>query len=134
MKSIIYTLMTLFSLVAVTPAFAADDAPVFELRVYTTHPGKMPDLLARFKNHTTKLFERHGMENIGYWLPAEQQNGDKLHYILKYKNRAAADAAWKAFVADPEWIKVHAESEADGPIVAGVESTFLVATDFSKIQ
>lgn len=134
MKKIIFTLITLFSFFALTPALADDGSPVFELRVYTTHPGKMPDLLARFKNHTTKLFERHGMVNVGYWLPVEQKGGDKLHYILKYKNRAAAEAAWKAFAADPEWIKVQKESEANGPIVAGVESTFLVSTDFSKIQ
>lgn len=134
MKKIIFTLITLFSFFALTPTFAADDSPVFELRVYTTHPGKMPDLLARFKNHTTALFERHGMVNVGYWLPVEQKGGDKLHYILKYKNRAAAEAAWKAFAADPEWIKAQKESEANGPIVAGVESTFLVSTDFSKIQ
>lgn len=134
MKKIIFTLITLFSFFALTPTLAADDSPVFELRVYTTHPGKMPDLLARFKNHTTKLFERHGMVNVGYWLPVEQKGGDKLHYILKYKNRAAAEAAWKAFAADPEWIKVQKESEANGPIVAGIESTFLTATDFSAIQ
>jgi hypothetical protein len=134
MKKIIFTLITLFSFFALTPTFADDGSPVFELRVYTTHPGKMPDLLARFKNHTTKLFERHGMVNVGYWLPVEQKGGDKLHYILKYKNRTAAEAAWKAFAADPEWIKVQKESEANGPIVAGVESTFLVSTDFSKIQ
>jgi hypothetical protein len=64
MKKIICALITLFSIVAITPVIAADDTPVFELRVYTTHPGKMPDLLARFKNHTTKIFARHGMENV----------------------------------------------------------------------
>ena len=134
MKKLICTLITLFCIFAITPVFAADDSPVFELRVYTTHPGKMPDLLARFKNHTTKIFERHGMVNVGYWLPVEQKGGDKLHYILKHKNRAAAEASWKAFVAAPEWIKVHAESEANGPIVAGIESTFLMPTDFSAIK
>ena len=134
MKIILSVFISLLGIFAINPVFAADEAPVFELRVYTTHPGKMPDLLARFNNHTTKIFERHGMENVGYWLPTEQKNGDKLHYILKYKSRAAADAAWKAFVADPEWIKVRTESEANGPIVAGVESTFLVATDFSEIK
>ena len=134
MKIIICAFFSLLSIFAVMPALAADETPVFELRVYTTHPGKMPDLLARFNNHTTKLFERHGMVNVGYWLPTEQKNGDKLYYILKYKSRAAADAAWQAFVADPEWKKVQSESEANGPIVAGVESTFLTATEFSAIK
>ena len=134
MKKLICALITLFSIFAITPVLAVDDSPVFELRVYTTHPGKMPDLLARFKNHTTKIFERHGMVNVGYWLPVEQKDGDKLHYILKHKNRVAAEASWKAFVADPEWIKARAESEANGPIVAGIESTFLISTDFSAIK
>jgi hypothetical protein len=134
MKKIIFTLVTVFSFLAVTPVFAADESPVFELRVYITHPGKMPDLLTRFQNHTTKLFERHGMINVGYWLPVEEKDGNKLYYILKYKSRAAAEAAWKAFGADPEWIKVRTESEANGPIVARVESTFLTSTDFSAIK
>lgn len=113
---------------------AAEPAPVFELRVYTTHPGKMPDLLARFNNHTTKIFEHHGMVNVGYWVPVEQKDGDKLYYILKHQSREAAAASWKAFGADPEWIKVRTESEAKGPIVKGVESTFMTATEFSAIK
>jgi hypothetical protein len=113
---------------------AAEPAPVFELRVYTTHPGKMPDLLARFKNHTTKIFERHGMANVGYWVPVEQKDGDKLYYILKHQSREAAAASWKAFGADPEWNKVRTESEAKGPIVKGVESTFMTAAEFSAIK
>jgi len=134
MKKLICALIALFSVFTFTPALAADDSPVFELRVYTAPPGKMPELLARFENHTTRIFERHGMVNVGYWLPVEQKNGDKIYYILKHKSRAAAAASWKAFGADPEWIKVSTESEANGPIVSGVESTFLTATDFSAIK
>lgn len=134
MKKLICALLTVFSIFAITPALAADDTPVFELRVYTTPPGKMPNLLARFKNHTTKIFEHHGMENVGYWLPVEPKDGNTLYYILKHKSRAAAEASWKAFGADPEWIKVSTESEANGPIVSGVKSTFLTATDFSAIK
>src|SRR5690554_1991820 len=134
MKKIIYTLIALFSVFTFTPVLAANDSTVFELRVYTAPPGKMPDLLKRFENHTTRIFERHGMVNIGYWLPIEQKDGDKIYYILKHKSRAAAAASWKAFGADPEWIKVSTESEANGPIVSGVESTFLTATDFSAIK
>lgn len=134
MKKLICVLSILFSIFAVAPALAAEESPVFELRIYTTHPDKMPDLLARFKNHTTKIFERHGMVNVGYWLPVEQKEGDKLYYILKHKSREAAAASWKAFGADPEWIKVRTESEAKGPIVKGVESTFMAATEFSAIK
>lgn len=134
MKKLIFTFATLFGLFAVTPALAAEDNSVFELRIYTTHPEKMPDLMARFRNHTTTLFERHGMENIGYWLPTEQKDGDKLYYILKHKSREAAAASWKAFIADPEWVKVRADSEANGPIISGIESVFMTSADFSKIK
>jgi len=106
-------------------------APVYELRIYTTHPGKLPDLLARFRDHTCALFVRHGMENVGYWLPLEQKDGDKLYYILKHPSREAAQAAWKAFQADPEWQSVRKASEANGAIVASVESVFLASTDYS---
>lgn len=134
MKKLICALSFLLSMCAAAPVLAVEDSPVFELRIYTTHPGKMPDLLARFKNHTTKIFERHGMVNVGYWSPVEQKDKDKLYYILKHKSRAAAQASWKAFGADPEWIKVRTESEAKGAIVAGVESVFLSSTDFSAIK
>jgi len=134
MKKLICALFTLVSIFAVTPALAADETTVFELRVYTAPPGKMPDLLARFKNHTTRIFERHGMINVGYWLPVEQKEDDKIYYLLKHKSRTAAEASWKAFGADPEWIKVSTESEANGPIVSHVESTFLTSTEFSAIK
>jgi len=135
MKKFIFALISLLGILAITPAFAEEEAsPVFELRIYTTHPGKMPDLLNRFRNHTTKLFERHGMENIGYWLPMEQKDSNKLYYILKHKSRSAAAESWKAFGSDPEWVKVRTESEAPGAIVAGVESVFMTSVDFSAIK
>ena len=70
-----------------TPQAQAQTNRVFELRTYTTHPGKLDDLLARFRNHTTKLFEKHGMTNIGYWVPSEQPN--TLVYVLAYPSRDA---------------------------------------------
>ncbi len=134
MKKLLCVFIVLASMFAITPTIAADDSPVFELRIYTTHPGKMPNLLERFKNHTTKIFERHGMINVGYWLPVDEKDGNTLYYILKHKSHATAEASWKAFVADPEWIKVQTESESNGLIVAGVESIFLTSTDFSAIK
>lgn len=120
-----------FSILATTAVQAAEAAPVYELRIYTTHPGKMNDLLKRFREHTCAIFERHGMSNVGYWLPIEQKDGDKLYYILKHQSREAAQASWQAFKADPEWQTVQKASEANGKIVAGVESVFLAATDYS---
>jgi hypothetical protein len=117
----------------VLPAVAADTspAPVYELRIYYTHPGKMPDLLKRFREHTCALFEKHGMENIIYGLPVEEKDQDKLYYILRHASRDAAKASWKAFVDDPAWHAVRDASEAAGKIVSKVDSTYLATTDYS---
>lgn len=112
---------------------AADDAPVYELRTYTATPGNLDKLLTRFRDHTTKLFEKHGMKNIGYAVPVDPKDGagEKLVYMLAHKSRAAADASWKAFSADPEWQAVAKASEVNGKIVAKVEKIFLSGADFS---
>jgi len=112
---------------------AAETAPVYELRIYTTNPGKMPDLLARFHDHTCAIFVRHGMVNVGYWLPVEQKDGDKLYYILRHESRDAAKASWKAFMDDPEWQTVRKTSEANGAIVTHVDSVFMSLTDYSPV-
>ncbi len=109
------------------------DARVYELRIYTAHPGKLPNIIARFRDHTTKLFEKHGMVNVGYFTPLDSADGagEKLVYVLAHASREAARASWSAFVADPEWTAVAKASEANGPIVAKLESVFLSETDFS---
>ncbi len=113
-------------------AAKADPASVYQLRVYHTYDGKLDDLLARFRNHTTKLFEKHGMRNVGYWVPTDEPlKGRTLFYMLAHPSREAADANWKAFSSDPEWVKVREASEANGKLVEKVDSTFLLATDFS---
>jgi hypothetical protein len=86
-------------------------APVFELRIYHTFEGKLDDLLARFRDHTMKLFEKHGIKNIAYWTPTT--------------------ANWDAFRNDPEWVSVRDKSEANGKIVEKVDSTYMTMTDFS---
>jgi hypothetical protein len=108
---------------------------VFEIRTYTTKEGKLPDLLKRFRDHTTKLFEKHGMTNIGYWTPADEpRSKDTLIYILAHDSRDAAKKSWAAFRADPEWQAVQKASEANGKIVAKTESVYANPTDFSRIQ
>lgn len=110
-------------------------ARVFEMRTYYAHPGKMKALHARFRDHTTKLFEKHGMTNIGYWSPADPTEGEeKMIYILAYPSKAAADKAWKDFRADPDWIKAREASEVNGPLVAKVESVYMNPTDYSTIK
>lgn len=96
----------------------------YELRIYHCEDGKLPDLLNRFQNHTTKLFEKHGMENLGYFTPTKEGNQD-LYYILGYPSKEARDASWKAFGADTEWQKVWKESEAAGKIVKNIESVYM---------
>lgn len=120
-------LATLLSAVGMS---AESDGRVYELRTYWAVPGRLDDLHARFRNHTVKLFERHGMTNVGYWTPINNPD-DKLIYLLSHPSREAAKASWKAFGADPEWKNVKAKSEAKGPIVAKIESVFLTPTDYS---
>jgi hypothetical protein len=117
------------------PAVASAQPRVFEIRTYTTEPGKLPDLLKRFRDHTTKLFEKHGMTNIGYWVPADEpRSKDTLIYLLAHDTRAAAEKSWAAFRSDPDWIKARDASEAPGKIVKKVESVFVTPTDFSAIR
>lgn len=107
--------------------------PVFELRIYHANEGKLPALLARFRDHTMALFTRHGITSVAYWLPTDDGplKDRTLFYMLKYPSREEATARWKTFQADPEWIKVRNESEANGKLVDHVDSTFLEYTDFS---
>ncbi|HEY7158427.1 MAG TPA: NIPSNAP family protein [Gemmataceae bacterium] len=112
------------------------DNRIFELRTYTTAPGKMEALNARFRNHTNRLFEKHGMTIIGFWMPAKQKEGEeKLIYILAYPSKEAADKSWKGFREDPEWQKVRAESEKDGKLLAKPpESVYMKPTDYSPLK
>lgn len=108
---------------------------VFELRTYTTPEGKLPNLLARFRDHTLRIFENHGMHNVGYWVPQDVPAADNtLVYIISHDSREAAEASWSAFREDPEWQRVAEESQVDGRIVSNVESVFLQATEFSPMQ
>lgn len=116
------------------PAASEDSGPVYELRTYTAVPGRGADVVARFRQHTTRLFEKHGMVNVGYWVAADAKDGggDKLVYLLEHRSRAAAKASWQSFRNDPDWKAVVKQSEANGKIVAKGESVFLAPTDYSK--
>jgi hypothetical protein len=116
----------------ILPARGADSDLAYELRVYRCYEGKLPDLLKRFREHTTRIFEKHGMNSVAYWTPMDEpQKSNTLIYILAHPSREAAAANWKAFSADPEWQSVQKASEASGKIVEKVDSTFMVLTDFS---
>jgi hypothetical protein len=105
---------------------------VFEMRTYYTKEGRLPALLERFRNHTVALFEKHGMKNVGYWVPQDKPN--MLVYILAHESKEAAKKSFDEFRQDPAWVKAKAESEASGAIVEKVESVFMDATDFSAIK
>ena len=108
---------------------------VYELRTYTTHEGRLDALHQRFRNHTIKLFEKHGMKNGMYWVPTDEKlSKNTLIYVVSHESREAAQKSWDAFRADPEWQKVRAESEKDGPIVAKVESVYMTLTDYSPVK
>ena len=108
---------------------------VFELRTYTTPEGKLPNLEARFRDHTMSIFEKHGITNVAYWTPQDEPlSANTLIYLIAHDSREAATASWEAFLSDPEWERVSRESQVDGRILNGVESMFLDPTDFSPIQ
>jgi hypothetical protein len=132
MKRITAFLFPVMCLLAMTlPALAQTaDTRLYEMRIYYCEPGRLDALQARFRDHTTKLFEKHGMTNAGYWVPVDNTD-NKLIYILSYPNKEARDASWKAFGADPVWKKAQGDSEKDGKIVKKVDRYFMRSTDFS---
>lgn len=125
-------LLTAGSFVLTTVIHAQGKGKVFELRTYTTNEGKLGDLQARFRNHTTRIFKKHGITNVGYWVPEDKPN--TLIYIISHASREAAKANWEGFRADPEWQKVQKESEANGKIVTHVDSVYMDATDYSPMK
>jgi hypothetical protein len=116
-------------------AHAQNAGRVFELRTYTAPDGKLPDLQARFRNHTMRIFEKHGIKNVGYWVPQDAPAKDNtLIYIISHESREAAKKSWAAFGADPEWQKVAKESQLNGKIVAGITSVYMDPADYSPIK
>jgi|GEM_PF-624039 len=113
----------------------ATQADVYELRTYTSHEGRLEALLERFENHTMRLFEKHGIHNIAYWLPQnEELAGHTLIYIVSHPDRESAAANWRSFATDPEWQQVAEESQRDGEIVESVQSVYMESTPWSPMQ
>ena len=117
---------------------AADTQPaarVFEIRTYYTFPGRLDALHKRFREHTMKIFEKHGMTNVAYWTfedsPARENT---LIYVISHSSREQAKKNWAEFSADPEWQKVSEDSQKDGKIVEKVDSVFVDATDYSPLK
>lgn len=116
-------------------AQTATQPQTYELRTYTTVPGRLPALHARFKDHTMALFAKHGMKNVVYLTPLDGEKKDNtLMYLLSHESKAAAEKSFAAFRMDPEWIKARDASEKDGKIVEKVESVFFTPTDYSPMK
>ena len=115
---------------------SAQSSPkVFELRTYTAPEGKLPELHKRFRDHTLRIFQKHGMTNVVYMSPMDAPlSQNTLIYLLSHPSREEAKKNWAEFSADPEWKKVAAESQVNGRILEKVESVFLTATDYSPMK
>ncbi|MCP5551091.1 MAG: NIPSNAP family protein [Akkermansiaceae bacterium] len=133
-NALVFTAFAALLAVFVPAARSADpDSRVFELRLYHAAPGKLDALQARFRDHTVRLFEKHGMTNVGYWIPAENPD-NLLVYLMAYPSRDAREAMWKAFFADPDWQAAKEASEKDGKLVEKVDASFLALTDYSPAR
>ncbi len=108
--------------------------PIYELRIYYAHPGKLDALTARFALHTDTLIKRHGMNIIAYWMPRGENPKNILMYMVEHASEESAAASWAAFLADPEWKRVRAESEEDGAIVASIDSFYMDQLDLATIR
>ena len=107
---------------------------IYELRIYRTLPGRLPNLLARFQNHTLRIWEKHGIRQAGFWTTLVCESNFDLTYLLAWESLAEREVKWPAFAADPEWLTVRAESEKDGQIVANISNQFLTPTAFSSVK
>jgi NIPSNAP len=107
---------------------------IYELRVYSCIPGRLPALLSRFENHTLKIWERHGIKQAGFWTVLVGDGNNDLHYLLAWDSLAEREKKWTAFLADPAWIKARDDSEKGGLIIANIKSAFLIPTAFSAVK
>jgi len=123
---------------ASNPVSADESSPngkIFDMRIYKANPGKLEALNARFRDHTCRIFRKHGMEIIGFWSPIDGDEAkDTLIYIVAFPSVEAQKKAWDAFWADPEWKKVKADSEKDGVLVKEIKGKNLKATDYSPLR
>ncbi len=121
----ITTLLIAMILAVATFAQQGIKSKYFEMRTYTVHEGKMPDLISRFQNHTLKLFKKNGIENVAYFL-SEENPEKQLTFILGYPDQDSRDVLWNKFANDPEWVVAYKASEANGPLVQKVDQVFMV--------
>ena len=114
---------------------AQRSARVLEVRRYTAADGKLDALVKRMREGETALFEKHGMKGVFYSVAAEEPASQNTYlYVLAHQSREAAKKSWDDFRNDPAWKSLRDTSEANGPLVGKVESTFVTPTDFSPLK
>jgi hypothetical protein len=127
----------LFATVVPLATTKAHDTRVYEMRTYYANEGKLDDLIARFRDHTTGLFAKHGIENVGYWVPKNNPD-EKLIYIIAFPSRLDQESMWKSFQEDPEWKAAAKASSKNGRLIEKIEAVFIQTTEYSmplkKIQ
>ena len=107
---------------------------IYELRIYHTMPGRLPDLNARFVNHTLKLWERFNIRPVGFWTTLVGDNNNDLTYLLEWDSLAQREESWNAFVADKEWLAIRTETEKNGPLVSSITNSILAPTAYSRLR
>src|SRR5690606_34658838 len=125
MKKLTLSMLALFfSLAGFSQQLSGSNSTYFEIRKYYANEGKLPDLIKRFEDHTMRLFEKSGMENIIYFVPIDNDD-NSMTYILGYPDEKSRDRMWEKFGSDPEWQKAKKESEVNGGLVKSVDQTFM---------
>jgi hypothetical protein len=107
---------------------------LYELRVYRTTPGRLPDLVKRFQTVTLQLWEKHGIRQVGFWTVMIGNSNRDLYYMLEWQDLADRERRWAAFMSDPEWLKARTEADRNGPIVENIANTMLAPTSFSRLK
>lgn len=134
-KAVMFLLLTGFLLLPLSITAETSAEKIYEIRTYTSAPGKLDELHARFRDHTSRLFAKHSMRVIGYWVPVDKElSKTTLMYILEHASAEAAQSSWRAFGQDPEWQTIAETTNANGAILINIESSFMTATDYSPVR
>lgn len=107
---------------------------IHELRIYHCAPGRLPALNQRFQNITLKMWEKHGIRQVGFWTVLIGESNHDLYYMLEWASLADRETKWNAFSSDPEWIAARAETEKEGPLLTHFSNYMLQPTSYSKLK
>lgn len=107
---------------------------IYELRTYVANEGKLPAVLARFRDITVPYFDKHGIQSIGYWTSNTPGEENLLIYLLGFKDAKQRESAWATFLEDPQRKAVFAETDKNGKLVAQVMAKVMTPTDFSALK